>query len=157
MSKNKKMPIIKGTQSKIKHPTLLKFAPLPSPESLEESSDSLFYQMTNDAMFHIIFETYPDALKALVGALLRLSLEKITSIEVTNPVTYDFYSKNFVLDLKTILNIEMQVESLSFWKECSLVYVCCIFDNLNCDDEYLNIKLCSLILRLSQTIPRFHL
>lgn len=104
--------------------------------------------MTNDAMFHIIFEAYPDALKVLVGALLWLSLEKITSIEVTKPVIYDFsiYSKNFILDLKiilnekTILNIEMQVESLSFWKECSLIYLCCVFDNLNYDDEYLNIK-----------------
>ena len=56
------------------------------------------------------------------------------------------YSKNYVLDLKiilngsTILDIELQVESLGFWKERSLAYLCRIFDDLNRGDEYIDIR-----------------
>lgn len=129
-------------------PSLLETQPLPAPVGFEDATGRLAYQMTNDAMFHIVFEACPVALRAFVGALLHLKAEEIISVEVTNPVEYGTgaYSKNFVLDLKiilngsTVLNIELQVEGLSFWKERSLAYLCRIFDGLNQGDEYINIR-----------------
>ncbi len=147
MNKKSFMPYF-GKQNAEQEPALLEIAPLPDPIGFEEASGALPYRMTNDAMFHLVFEACPEALKAFVGALLHLKEEEIISIEVTNPVTYGMiaHAKVFVLDLKiflngsSILNIEMQVENLSFWKERSLAYLCRAFDDLNRGDEYLNIK-----------------
>ncbi|MDE7209980.1 MAG: Rpn family recombination-promoting nuclease/putative transposase, partial [Lachnospiraceae bacterium] len=128
--------------------SFLEMHPLPAPEGFEDATGTLLFRMTNNAMFHIVFEACPEALKALIGALLRLSPEEIISVEVKNPITYDLsaYSKNFILDLKIllngnfVLNIEMQVGNLNFWKERSLGYLCRAFDNLNRGDEYLKTK-----------------
>lgn len=45
-----------------------------------------------------------------------------------------------LLNGNTVLNIEMQVESLNFWQERSLGYLCRAFDNLNRGDGYLKVK-----------------
>lgn len=128
-------------------PSLLQMRGLPTPPGFEEATGLLPYKMTNDVMFHIVFEACPKALTAFVGALLHLSLEEIISVKVTNPITYDtVYSKAFLLDLKillngnTVLNIELQVENLNFWRERSLGYLCRAFDNLNRGDGYLKTK-----------------
>lgn len=148
MGKKKTASRPHGTENAAGEPALLEVAPLPEPEGYGEAAGPLAYRMTNDAMFHIVFEACPTALRAFVGALLRLRPGEITSAQVTNPVTYGSgaYSKNFVLDLKlivnasSVLNIEMQVEPLSFWKERSLAYLCRIFDSLNRGDDYIRIR-----------------
>ncbi|MDE7299574.1 MAG: Rpn family recombination-promoting nuclease/putative transposase [Lachnospiraceae bacterium] len=148
MSNNTFMPATESTENAGRKPCLLEMQELPSPEGFEEAAGPLLYKMTNDAMFHIVFEACPEALKAFTGALLHLHPSEIISIEVTNPIVYDFsiYSKTFVLNLKillngsSVLNIELQMESLSFWKERSLAYLCRAFDNLNRGGQYLNIK-----------------
>ena len=147
-TKNTAMPRGYNTPGTDHTPSLLELAPLPAPVGFEDATGPLPHRMTNDAMFHIVFEACPGALKAFVGALLHLRPGEITSIEVTNPVEYGIsaYSKNYVLDLKiilngsTILDIELQVESLGFWKERSLAYLCRIFDDLNRGDEYIDIR-----------------
>lgn len=120
----------------------------PLPEEFHKISGPLRFQMTNDALFHIVFEANPKALEGFLCSLLRLTPEEISSIEVTNPINFgnSIYSKNFVLDLKlllnnrTVINLEMQVENLSFWRDRSLCYLCRSFDNLNKGDSYANIK-----------------
>ncbi|MDE7211373.1 MAG: hypothetical protein K2O03_08000, partial [Lachnospiraceae bacterium] len=42
-------------------PSLLQMRGLPTPTGFEEASGSLPYKMTNDAMFHIVFEACPEA------------------------------------------------------------------------------------------------
>lgn len=128
--------------------TLAEIQNAPLPEGFHTASGPLRFKMTNDAMFHIVFEANQEALKAFLCSLLRLRPEEISSVEVTNPIKFgdNIYSKTFVLDLRlllnntTVINIEMQVENLSFWKERSLAYLCRSFDGLNKGDSYLNIK-----------------
>ena len=128
--------------------TLAEIQNAPLPESFHTASGPLRFKMTNDAMFHIVFEANHEALKAFLCSLLHLRPEEISSVEVTNPIKFgdSVYSKTFVLDLRlllnntTVINIEMQVENLSFWKERSLAYLCRSFDGLNKGDSYLNIK-----------------
>ncbi|MDD6036172.1 MAG: Rpn family recombination-promoting nuclease/putative transposase [Lachnospiraceae bacterium] len=129
-------------------PTLAELQLTPLPKEFNTLSGPLRYTMTNDALFHIVFEANPEALKAFLCSLLHLIPEEITSVEVTNPIRFgsSIYAKNFVLDLRlllnnqTVINLEMQVEKLSFWKERSLGYLCRSFDNLNKGNDYLNTK-----------------
>ena len=125
---------------------VLQAAPLP--DGFCTASGPLRFRMTNDALFHIVFEANHKALKAFLCSLLHLRLEEISSVEVTNPIEFggSVYSKSFVLDLKlllnskTIINIEMQVENLSFWRERSLGYLCRSFDSLNKGESYLTAR-----------------
>lgn len=129
-------------------PILAELNQLPIPNSFYSLSGPLRFTMTNDALFHIVFEADHQALKGFLCALLHLQPEEIFSVEVTNPIDFgnSIYSKSFILDLKLLLNsksvidLEMQVESLSFWKERSLAYLCRSFDTLNRGDSYLLIK-----------------
>ena len=136
------------SNTQINNPTLAELQAAPLSDEFYTTSGPLAYTMTNDALFHIVFEANPTALKALLCSLLRLSPKDITSIEVTNPIRFgdSVYAKSFVLDLRlllnehTIVNLEMQVEKLSFWKERSIGYLCRSFDNLNRGDSYINTK-----------------
>lgn len=129
-------------------PTLSELQQNPVPENFHLLTGPLPCTMVNDALFHIVLEANPQALKALVCSLLSLPPKAVTSIEVTNPIILGstLQSKNFVLDIKiclnnhTIINIEMQVVNLSFWKERSLGYLCRTFDNLNKGDDYSNTR-----------------
>lgn len=129
-------------------PTLRELQSMPLPPEFQTLTGLLRFPMTNDALFHIVFEANPYALKGLTCALLRLAPEEIASLEVTNPIEFgsSVYAKSFVLDLKillnnrTVINIEMQVENLSFWRERSVGYLCRAFDSLNRGDSYLNAK-----------------
>ncbi len=120
----------------------------PVPEDFENLTGPLPYLMTNDALFHIVFEVNSEALKSLICSLINLNPADILSIEVTNPIElgHTIYDKAFVLDTKILLNtnslinIEMQVVNLNFWRERSLGYLCRAFDNLNKGDNYSETK-----------------
>lgn len=128
--------------------TLAELQTRPLPDSFYTATGALRFTMTNDAMFHIVFEANREALKAFLCSLLRLNIKEISSVEVTNPIEFgnSVYSKSFLLDLRlllnnrTVINLEMQVENLSFWKERSVGYLCRSFDGLNKGDSYLNTK-----------------
>ncbi len=117
-------------------------------EDFHLPSGPLPYHMLNDALFHIVFEVNPNILNSLLCALLNLAPEDISSIEVTNPFELgcSVYDKDYVLDLKiilntnTLINIEVQVIRLEFWKERALGYLCRTYDELNKGDDYCAIK-----------------
>ncbi len=141
---------MKETQTKesIISAGLAELQSIPRTEDIEHLSGKLPFQMTNDALFHIVFEANPVLLRDFICSLLQLQIEDILSIELTNPIEFgnSIYSKSFLLDLKIrlntniVINIEMQVVNLSFWKERSLGYLCRAFDNLNKGDSYTDTK-----------------
>lgn len=120
----------------------------PLPDDYESANGPLLFTLKNDALFHIVFEANPMSLKALTCSLLRLKPEEITLLEVTNPIELgqSIYSKSFILDLRlllngeTLINLEMQVLHLAFWKERSIGYLCRSFDNLNKGNSYADTK-----------------
>ena len=129
-------------------PTIAELQQNPVPENLLLSNKALPYRMINDALFHIVMEANPAVLKSLLCALLNVNEKNINSIKLMNPFELGntIYDKNYVLDLKialndnTLINIEVQVLNLKFWKERSLGYLCRTFDNLNKGDDYSETK-----------------
>jgi len=116
--------------------------------SLQEATGKLEYRLTNDCMFHIVFQKSPKALRGLCASLLHMSPEEIRSVEVLNPFEFKTLptDKAFVLDLKVmlnddrILNFEVQVIDEKDWPERSLTYACRTFDQLQKGETYLDIK-----------------
>lgn len=106
------------------------------------------YGLTNDCMFHMVFQKDMVALEGLICAVLHLEPENIKEIEVCNPLeigkTID--SKNFYLDLKiefnndTIVNLEMQLMNRGNWPERSLSYLCRSYDSLEKGEDYKNVR-----------------
>ena len=102
------------------------------------------YGLTNDCMFHFVFQNDIRALKSLVCSVLHLAADDVNEIEVCNPIEIGraFDSKKFHLDLKvrfnnnTIVNLEMQVMNRGNWPERSLSYLCRSYDNLNKGKDY---------------------
>ncbi len=102
------------------------------------------YGLTNDCMFHFVFQKDIKALKSLVCSVLHLEPADVNEIEVCNPIEigHAFDSKKFHLDLKvkfnnnTIVNLEMQVMNRGNWPERSLSYLCRSYDNLNKGKDY---------------------
>lgn len=118
------------------------------PENLHALTGALPHKLTNDAMFHLVWEANPHALKEFLCSLLSYPASKIDSMEIKNPLLIGeaIDDKKFVLDThiqlnkNAMVNIEMQVVNLSFWKERSLGYLCRSFDNLNKGTNYSNTK-----------------
>ena len=104
--------------------------------------------MTNDYLFRALLQQNNKVLKGLISSLLHLSLEEITSVEITNPIELGrtINAKDFFLDIKvllnsdTIINLEMQVINEHNWIERSLSYLCRSFDGLNKGDNYLKAR-----------------
>ena len=120
------------------------FAAIPLPDSIDHLTGPLPFRMTNDVLFHLLFETNPTALRGLICSLLNLEDCDIHSIEVKNPIEFGktVFSKGFILDLKlllnnnTCINVEMQVLKSKNWTERSLSYLCRSYDKLNVGEDY---------------------
>ena len=106
------------------------------------------YGMTNDYMFRLILEKNNYVLKGLICSLLSLTPEKITSVEIQNPILLNetVKDKEFILDIKVlmndsaIINLEMQMAYMLNWRERSLSYLCRAFDQLSHGQLYDNVK-----------------
>lgn len=116
--------------------------------SLQDATGKLDYRLTNDCMFHVVFQKNRKALLGLCAALLHMCPEEIRSVEVLNPLEFKTLptDKAFVLDLKVmlnddrILNFEVQVIDEKDWPERSLTYACRTFDQLQRGETYLDAK-----------------
>lgn len=116
--------------------------------SLKDATGKLDYRLTNDCMFHVVFQKNQKALLGLCASLLHMHPDEIRSVEVLNP--FEFKSlptdKTFVLDLKVmldderILNFEVQVVDEKDWPERSLSYACRTYDQLQKGQTYLDAK-----------------
>jgi len=107
----------------------------------------LRYTLTNDYLFHIVFQRNKTILRGLIQSLLNLKEEEIVDITLENPIFPgdSVNDKSIVLDLLITLNgnrklnIEMQVLNRKDWPERSLIYLCKSFDKLESGDNYLNV------------------
>lgn len=114
---------------------------------LDEASGPVPYQLTNDYLFRTVMQKNQTVLKGFVSALLHISEEEIRSLEIMNPIVLgeDLDSKEFILDLKILLNsnqainIEVQVLNYDDWPERSLTYLCRAFDSLKHGDDYIDV------------------
>ncbi len=107
----------------------------------------LCYTLTNDYLFHIVFQKNRKILRGLVQSLLNLKDEEIIDIVLENPITPSeiVNDKTVILDLLITLNnnkkinIEMQVLNNNDWPERSLTYLCKAFDNLQEGQDYIDV------------------
>jgi predicted transposase/invertase (TIGR01784 family) len=112
--------------------------------SYKEATGKITYGMTNDYMFKIVLESNLEVLKALICALLHLKPTDAITIHVENPITpgASIGSKGFILDIKVLLNVktiinhEMQLTDLGNWIDRSLDYLCRSYDNLLKGHDY---------------------
>ena len=135
--------------------------------SLQNATGKLPYSLTNDYMFRATFQQNEHALKGLICSVLGLEPEKVTSVEVRNPIELgkSIDSKDFIMDLRILLNndthinIELQVLNLGNWPERSLGYLCRSFDTLNKGQDYIETKpvvqVCFLDFTLFSDKPEF--
>ena len=117
-------------------------------QRFQDASGPIRFGFTNDYMFRVVLQKDKTALKSLICALLHLPPDKVTSVEVTNPIlpgdSYD--SKEFILDIEivlngdTLLNLEMQVVNQHNWTDRSLSYLCRRFDQLKQGEDYINCR-----------------
>ena len=116
--------------------------------SLQDATGEVEFRLTNDCMFHVVFQKNPKALLGLCASLLHMHPEEIRSVEVLNPFEFKTMptDKTFILDLKvmlnddSIINFEVQVVDEADWPERSLTYACRTFDHLKKGEPYLNVK-----------------
>lgn len=110
-------------------------------------SGRLPYTLTNDYLFHIVFQRNKKILRELIRSLLNLKDEEIIDIKLENPITPGEHidDKTITLDLLITLNgnrkinIEMQVVNGKDWPERSLTYLCKSFDNLKSGNDYIDV------------------
>ncbi len=118
-----------------------------SMQTFETSHGLIRYNLTNDFMFHVVFEENNAALCKFLGALLHMKPEEIMSVEVKNPIDYGIFpnDKKVILDLKLLLNsnklinIEMQVLNEKNWPERSLIYLCRCYDNVTKGQDFISV------------------
>ena len=109
-----------------------------------QPTGKLRFTLTNDYLFHIVFQRNKKILRGLVRSLLNLKDEEILDIVLENPITpgQKVNDKTIILDLYITLNnhkkinIEMQVLNSKDWPERSLTYLCRSFDNLEEGQDY---------------------
>lgn len=102
------------------------------------------HNMTNDYMFRYILQKNEKVLKGLISSLLNLEPAQIQKIIIQNPINLseDISAKDFIMDIKVLLNdkslinLEMQVNNEHNWAERSLSYLCRTFDHLYQGQDY---------------------
>lgn len=136
--------------------------------SFKNATGPIRFNLTNDFMFHVVFEENKPALCQLVGSLLHMSQDEIFTLTVKNPVDYGTFpnDKRVILDLKLLLNntkivnIEMQVLDDGDWADRSVLYLCRCYDSVLRGQDYDTIMPAHQISILdfdpSQTIPEFY-
>ena len=108
---------------------------------------ALRYTLTNDYLFHIVFQKNKKILRGLIRSLLGLTDKEILDIVLENPITpgEKVNDKTVILDLLITLNnhkkinIEMQILNSGDWPERSLTYLCRAFDNLQEGQDYMDV------------------
>ena len=116
-------------------------------QTMNLPTGKLRYTLTNDYLFHIVFQKNKKILRGLIKSLLNLQDEEIVDITLENPIFPgdNINDKSIVLDLLITLNgnrklnIEMQVLNRKDWPERSLIYLCKSFDKLESGENYLNV------------------
>ena len=115
---------------------------------LSQMRGKLPYKLTNDYLFHAVFQTNKRVLKELLAAILHLDSSHIRELEVLNPILLGetINEKTCILDLflmmndNTRINIEMQVTSTDYYTDRALLYACRAYDNLKQGEEYQKLK-----------------
>lgn len=110
-------------------------------------SGKLRYTLTNDYLFHIVFQRNTKILRGLLCSLLNLSDDEIVDIYLENPIEpgEKVDDKTVILDLLITLNynrkinIEMQLLNRNDWPERSLIYLCRSFNNLTSGQDYIDV------------------
>ncbi len=129
-------------------PTVEELQTMDIPDEFYSLTGKMRFTMLNDAMFHIVLEANPELLKSLVCSLLPIKSSEIQSLRVTNPLEFGRHidEKLSILDVEALLNdnaiinIELQVESLIYWKERTMQYLCRLYDNVKKGANYLTVK-----------------
>lgn len=116
------------------------------PEYLASLTGPIPYPLTNDYMFHMVFQNAISVLKSLLSALLDIPIQDISDLKLLNPIISGeaIDDKQVVLDLsmelnnKKIIDIEMQVANKGDWINRSVFYVCrnITEHSLNKGDDY---------------------
>ena len=117
-------------------------------DQLSQMHGKLPYKLTNDYLFHAVFQTNKRVLKELLAAILHLDSSHIRELEVLNPILLGetINEKTCILDLfllmndNTRINIEMQVASTDYYMDRALLYACRAYDNLEQGEEYQQLK-----------------
>jgi predicted transposase/invertase (TIGR01784 family) len=115
---------------------------------LASATGVIDYTLMNDYMFRAVLQRNEKVLKALIGSLLHMKYESITSITITNPIKLgeEIEDKDFILDISltmnddTFLNLEMQIAPQFYWNDRSLSYLCRSFDQLQAGAEYKSVR-----------------
>ena len=114
---------------------------IPKPEanlSFETATGKIRYNLLNDYLFRIVMQKNPEALKQIISAILKIPIETITDLEITNSIIPGeaINNKEFRMDITvkfrntTSIDIELQVNNEYNWKTRGLVYLCRQYDNL---------------------------
>ena len=113
----------------------------------DDATGKIRVTLTNDMMFHCAMQRSNKALKALVCSVKGLDPDDVDDVILLNTIDYSEYSdKEIILDTRillkdsTVLNIELQMYSQSFWKKRSILYLCRSYDTLNGGDDYSQLK-----------------
>lgn len=118
------------------------------PASYKDATGKLPFSLTNDYMFHAVFQKNKTALTGLICSVLHMKPEDIKSIIITNPIKIgeQIDEKAFILDIEILLNdnqlinLEMQMENQYNWQDRSLSYLCRSFDQLYQGENYVDTK-----------------
>lgn len=140
----------------------------PHPASFKDATGKFPFGLTNDYMFHAVFQKNLLALKGLISSVLHMDPDKIKNAVITNPIKIgdQIDEKTFILDIEVLLNnnqllnLEMQVTNQLNWQDRSLSYLCRSFDQLYQSEAYTSAKPVTHIGFLNFTpfpdFPEFH-
>ena len=115
-------------------------------KKLETMNGPIKYGLTNDFMFHMVFQSSEIALRDLLCSILGLRPPDIKKIRIMNPIKYgsSAVKKRMELDINILLNddtvidLEMQAFMKDYWPDRSLSYMGRSFANLNKGENYKN-------------------